>query len=539
MSVGQPTPATNGGGFYQTGQGAWPVAVTADRPPPHNIEAEQALLGAMLISPEACDRASSLVEEGDFFEPVHQDIFRWLLEMRSRSLRTSAQLLVAHLGERGRADVAGLTLAQYVARLAAEATTIVNAPDYAKTVRDFANRRRFIVVTAEANELAYSAPVDARSEQIVDATIDQLSEITSGHASQSLRATTIFFNDLAENPPPKPWLIKGAIARDETSSWIAPPGKGKSALLTDIAVHQAAGRDWRGFRTKGRCGVVYFALERADLVRRRLVAHKLRDGLRDLPIAVVGEVIDLLNRNCVDIILATIRKAEQGFGCEVGLAIFDTYSKGIAAGGGDEDKAKDQNVVQANLRRVFDRGRHIHIAGIGHTGKDESKGERGSNARLADVDLQVQITGNVIKTATVKKANDQAEGILTAFMLEPFDFGPDDDGDPFRTFIVSSELFAGESAQPSRKPTDRQVLALRALAEVVLSQGREPPAEYRLPLGINVVSAETWRDELLRCNVLDLKASNPWARFRELRDGLATRNLIGVRDEWVWPVRSL
>ena len=240
-----------------------------------------------------------------------------------------------------------------------------------------------------------------------------------------------FFNDLTESPSPKPWLIKGVLARDETSSWIAPPGKGKSSLLTDIAVHQGGGLDWRGFRTKGRSGVVYFALERADLVRRRLIAHKLRDGLRDLPIAVVSQTIDLLNRNCVDIIVATIQAAEQRFGCEVGLVIFDTYSKGIAAGGGDEDKAKDQNIVQANLRRVFDRGRHVHIAGIGHTGKDESKGERGSNARLADVDMQVQIAGDPIKTVTIKKANDQPEGVLTTFKLEPFDFGPDEDGELF------------------------------------------------------------------------------------------------------------
>src|SRR5262249_32973831 len=157
-----------------------------------------------------------------------------------------------------------------------------------------------------------------------------------------------------------------------------------------------------GHRTKGQNGVIYFALERADLVRRRLVAHRQRDHLSALPIAVAGEVVDLMNRSCVDIILATIHEAEQRFVCEIGLVIFDTYAKGIAAGGGDEDKAKDQNVVQANLRRVLDRV-NIHIAGIGHTGKDESKGERGSNARLADVDVLVQITGDEIKTATVKK----------------------------------------------------------------------------------------------------------------------------------------
>jgi AAA domain len=345
-----------------------------------------------------------------------------------------------------------------------------------------------------------------------------------------------FFEDLSDKPAMKAWVIKNVIARDETSSWIAPPGKGKSALLTDIAIHSSAGRDWRGYRTKSRTGVVYFALERADLVRRRLIAHKQRDRLGALPIAVTGQVIDLLNRSCVDAILATLSQAEDRFGCEIGLAIFDTYAKGIAAGSGDEDKAKDQNIVQANLRRLFDRGRHIHIAGVGHTGKNESKGERGSNARLADVDLQVQISGDAIKTVTVTKANDQPEGVLTAFKLEPFDFGVDDDGDPFRTFILSPEVFAGETRR-SRRLSDRQVLALRALSEVTLSKGQEPPSDYQLPSGIKVVTAEAWREELYRCNALDRDAANPRARFKELRAQLAARCLIGSKDDVVWPIR--
>ena len=318
------------------------------------------------------------------------------------------------------------------------------------------------------------------------------------------------------------------MSRDETSSWIAPPGKGKSALLADIAVHKGGDLDWRGFRTKGRSGVVYFALDVPISSDAGLSLTSTATTLRDLPIAVASEMVDLLNRNCVNVIVATIHAAEQRFRCEVGLAIFDTYAKGIAAGGGDEDKAKDQNLVQANLRRVFDRGCHIHIAGIGHTGKDESKGERGSNARLADVDVQVQIAGDPIKTASVKKANDQPEGLLTSFKLEPFDFGPDEDGDLFRTFIVSTEILTGGTGSDSRrKPSDRQVLALRALAEVTLSQGRDPPPEYRLPPDIKVVAAETWREEMVHCNALDRRAGNPWARFKELRDGLAARNLIG------------
>ncbi len=74
--------------------------------------------------------------------------------------------------------------------------------------------------------------------------------------------------------------------------------------LTDIAVHQAAGLDWRGYRNKvGRRATVYFALERGNLVERRLYAHRLRDNLpADTPIAVVSRIIDLLDRGCVQTI---------------------------------------------------------------------------------------------------------------------------------------------------------------------------------------------------------------------------------------------
>src|SRR5438046_2442394 len=100
---------------------------------------------------------------------------------------------------------------------------------------------------------------------------------------------------------PKEWLIEDVIALDEDSSWFGPPGSLKSALLTDIAVHVASGRDWRGHpfnrcdntepedaRINEHRGVVYFALERAGLTRRRLAAYAARDALSpDLPIAVV------------------------------------------------------------------------------------------------------------------------------------------------------------------------------------------------------------------------------------------------------------
>jgi AAA domain len=343
-----------------------------------------------------------------------------------------------------------------------------------------------------------------------------------------------FFNELAK-PAPKPWLIKGVIAMGETSSWIAPPGKGKSTLLTDIAVHLAAGIDWRGYHTKGARGVVYFALERANLVERRLTAYQLRDKLHDLPIAVAGQVIDLMNKTCVLSMKDAIKRAEDRFGCKVGLGIVDTYSKGIAAGGGDENQAKDQNIAIANLRRIIDQI-GIHVATVGHTGKDENKGERGSNAKLADVDVQVQINGDIAKTATVTKANDQSEGELTGFQLEPFDLGADEDGDPFRTFILSKEIIQGVTA--ATRLSDRQKLALNALANAAADRGKPPPSSFSLPTGLLAVTVTEWRDELYSRGVLDRDAKNPREEFRRIKNALQARSLIAERDAFVWAVTN-
>jgi hypothetical protein len=140
-----------------------------------------------------------------------------------------------------------------------------------------------------------------------------------------------------------------------------------------------------------------------------------------------------------NIILAAIREAEEHLAIKIGLVIIDTYAKGIAIGGGDEDKAKDQGRCLANLRRVQETI-NVHIAIVGHTGKDESRGGRGSNAHQADTDVQVQISGDgAVKTAKIIKANDQPGGVLLQFAIRSEVMGYDEDGDEISVGILSDE----------------------------------------------------------------------------------------------------
>lgn len=335
----------------------------------------------------------------------------------------------------------------------------------------------------------------------------------------------------------KDWILKSFVARGETSSFVGPPGTGKSALLTEISVHCAAKIDWRGHRAKEACGVLVLALERADLYRRRLQAYRRRDGLERLPIAVAGDLIDLLNPACVDLIVATVRHAEARFGCDVGLIVIDTFAKGIAASGGDEDKARDQNRAAANLRNLHAQ-LNVHIALVGHTGKDETRGARGSNAHLGDVDLMVQISGDAVKTAHVVKGNDQPERALADFTLEVFELGRDEDGDPITTAIVSVGD-AGAALGARRKPKDKlpakPKAGLRALQECVAGGEAPRPANEHVPATAKGVTLAVWKERLEKTGVIN-RDGNPRQEFSRIHVTLKNAGAIGVWEEFVWPV---
>jgi hypothetical protein len=342
-----------------------------------------------------------------------------------------------------------------------------------------------------------------------------------------------FFDDV-ENFASKIWLIKDAIAKGETSEWIAPPGKLKSALMTDLSIHIASGRDWRGYRSKETCGVVYFALERADLVKRRLTAHRKRDEVKGLPIAVAGGVIDLMHPATVDLIVSTIRAAEAKFDCSVGFVVFDTLAKGIAAGGGDENQAKDLGRALANLRRVQDQT-GAHIAIVSHTGKDEKKGARGSNSQVGDVDVLVQISGDSVKVATITKANDQEEGVLTKFKGEIAVLGVDDDGDDITTMIISTEdcgSAGGKSAKPDTlTPTERRAMDL--LYKAINEVGQLPPPS--LPRSVvKVLPLDTWREYCKRGALSDGKADAVRMAFKRVMTSLVTKHRVETFDGMVW-----
>src|SRR5579885_2698745 len=100
------------------------------RSAPHNIQAEQALLGAILVNNEAFDRVSDFLDPEHFQEPLHRDIYHLAATLIRLGKKADPITLKTHLPEQIR--IGDMNPSQYLARLAAEATTIISAEDYGR-----------------------------------------------------------------------------------------------------------------------------------------------------------------------------------------------------------------------------------------------------------------------------------------------------------------------------------------------------------------------------------------------------------------------
>ena len=138
------------------------------REAPNNIEAEQALLGAILVNNDAFYRVSDFLKPTHFHEPLHRKIFDIAGEFIRMGKSANPVTMKNFLPSEEK--VGDMTVTQYLARLAAEAVTVINAADYGRAIYDLATRRALITVGEDMVNIAYDAPVDmSPAAQIEDA----------------------------------------------------------------------------------------------------------------------------------------------------------------------------------------------------------------------------------------------------------------------------------------------------------------------------------------------------------------------------------
>lgn len=129
-----------------------------------SIEGEQALLGAILINNEALGAVLDVVKPEDFYDPIHRTIFELSARQIKEGRRVTPVSLRASLPDN---DIGGIKLSEYLTRLASEASTIIGARDYGRTIRDLHIARQIAVIGEDLR----NAPDMARSpaEALADA----------------------------------------------------------------------------------------------------------------------------------------------------------------------------------------------------------------------------------------------------------------------------------------------------------------------------------------------------------------------------------
>ena len=124
---------------------------------PHNIELEQQVLGALLISNDAFHRIEDIIKAEHFFSTEHQRIFECIGKL-IRGGREAKPVTVKTFFEHE--TIAEIPAAEYIARLAVGASTIINAVDYAEAILELAMRRTLISIGGDMVDAAYEPDPD-------------------------------------------------------------------------------------------------------------------------------------------------------------------------------------------------------------------------------------------------------------------------------------------------------------------------------------------------------------------------------------------
>jgi replicative DNA helicase len=218
------------------------------RTPPHNLEAEQALLGALIVDNDAFDRVSDIVTPDHFFDPFHGRIWKQCTRMISDGRLVTPTTLKDYF--EGEMISPTVSVAQYLGTLARNATSVTGAPHYARNIREMAQRRGLIVIGEDLAESAYSAGEDATAAGIIEEAESSLYRL----AETTQAANEVTFADSvhrALSRAQEAYQRKGSVGLstgirdlDSKLGGLYPtdliilagrPGMGKSALAVNIA----------------------------------------------------------------------------------------------------------------------------------------------------------------------------------------------------------------------------------------------------------------------------------------------------------------
>ncbi len=339
---------------------------------PSNPEAEQAVLGTILLDRSVVGRVASIVRPNDFYLPAHRAIYVAMLAVWDRSEAVDYLTVVSELENTHRLTEAGgaTTLADLIGTV----PTPVHAEAYAQLVADSAVCRRLISAGSKIAELGFTRAPNGleRAEQLLDTVNPErmrLSAVTMADAMSALidemrapaDASAVIPTGLTELDR----ILKGGLHRDTLTILGGRPGQGKSGLALTIALDAAI----RAHASVYVCSLemsVGELSERALAGRSGIPSHRFRGALNDRESARIGYALGDLAEADIRIdaspsvshqdIRSRIRAANRA--APLDLVIVD-HLQLVAAPGVQGGRVHELSAITASLKRL---AREEHVA---------------------------------------------------------------------------------------------------------------------------------------------------------------------------------
>ncbi len=261
------------------------VAHVFDRVPPHNLEAEESVLGSMIINHPAVGAAQEVLTSEDFYKESHRKIFKVLLDLYSAGGSTDPVVLIEELRARGLLEAVGDR--EYIHELYSTVPNPHNIKHYASIVRDMAIRRNLIDVGYHITSLGYGTgdAVDTLYDDAEESLFEigqRMHRSRMSHIRESLVESFDRLSEAKERGDEVIGVPTGFYDLDALTSGLQPSNlviiggrtsMGKTSLALNIA-HNAA--------VKHKIGVLIFSLEmsKIEVTDRLLILQSKIDSAR-------------------------------------------------------------------------------------------------------------------------------------------------------------------------------------------------------------------------------------------------------------------
>ena len=258
------------------------------------------------------------------------------------------------------------------------------------------------------------------------------------------------------------WRIEGLLPSFGIGAIYGASGSTKSFLVLDLALHLASKNSWFGYEIKKNIPVYFIALEGEAGIPQRIAAWLKKyeiDKVENFKLSVYQSF--LMNKiGDVEKLITTIKK-DQKDEC---LIVIDTFNQSNI--GVDENSSKEISTSLNNLKEIAKETNSL-VLFVHHSGKDETKGLRGSSSILAALDISIHVKSNSKETTwEIDKFKDARGNIKHSYQLDEIELDYEDE-------FISSCVIKPNCEEYKKQPTGSNQKLVLETFETLLGRSQQ------------------------------------------------------------------